>query len=82
MPLDMTPSRPQKVRAKQSPNKEAAPIPEGIDESEIAKPTAFDTNKYAPKPRIGRPSLGAPERVTKIGLGGLSTTTTYGNPDV
>lgn len=53
---------------------------EQFDELEIAKPTPFDTNKYAPKTRIGKPSIGVdPNRVERVGLGGLKTITNYGN---
>jgi hypothetical protein len=51
-----------------------------VDDSELAKPTSFDTNRYAPKERVGRPSIGVdPNRVERVGLGGLKTTTNYGN---
>ena len=47
---------------------------------ELAKPTSFDTNKYAPKPKIGKPTIGVdPNRVERVGLGGLKTITNYGN---
>lgn len=43
---------------------------------------AAETNKYAPKKRIGEPTLGRPEGyVTRVGLGNLETIT-YGNIDV
>lgn len=57
------------------PKVEKEPLP---DESGIAKPTSFDTNKYAPKDKIGRPVVGVPNRVERVGLGGLKTTTNYG----
>jgi hypothetical protein len=53
-----------------------APKPEG---PEIASPTSFDTNKYAPKDKLGKPTVGVPNRVERIGLGGLKTITNYGN---
>jgi hypothetical protein len=81
MSSELKPTRPQKVKL-QKPKATEVSLPEGLEESEIAKPTSFDTNKYAPKPRIGRPTLGSDGRVTKVGLGGLTTTTIYGNPDV
>jgi len=43
---------------------------------------AAETNKYAPKEKIGTPTLGRSENyVTRVGLGNLKTIT-YGNPDV
>jgi hypothetical protein len=62
------------------PKVDKAPLP---DTPETAKPTSFDTNKYAPKDKIGRPTIGVPNRVERVGLGGLKTITNYGNqPDV
>jgi hypothetical protein len=56
---------------------EPQPQPEG---PEIATPTSFDTNKYAPKEKIGRPTIGVDSnRVERVGLGGLKTITNYGN---
>ena len=51
------------------------PSPKG---PEIATPTSFDTNKYAPKPKVGKATIGVPNRVERVGLGGLKTTTNYG----
>ncbi len=43
---------------------------------------AAETNKYAPKEKIGTPTLGREKGyVTKVGLGNLETIT-YGNTDV
>ena len=40
-------------------------------------------NKYAPKPKVGTPTLGrSPNYVTKVGLGNLTTVTVHGNTDV
>ena len=40
-------------------------------------------NKYAPKPKVGTPTLGrTPNYVTKVGLGNLTTVTVHGNTDV
>ena len=40
-------------------------------------------NKYAPKPKVGTPTLGrSPNYVTKVGLGNLTTVTVHGNIDV
>ena len=42
-----------------------------------------EPNKYAPKPKVGRPTLGRPANyVTKVGLGKLTTVTAHGNTDV
>ena len=43
---------------------------------------AAETNKYAPKEKIGTPTLGREKNyVTRVGLGNLETIT-YGNTDV
>lgn len=77
MPLDTKPSRPQRVPHKK-PQLEKQPAPEG---DAIAKPTNLDSsNKYAPKEKLGKPTIGVPSgRVEKVGLGGLKTITHYGN---
>ena len=39
-------------------------------------------NKYAPRRKVGKPSLGTPIKVTKVGLGNLTVVTHNGNNDV
>lgn len=79
MPLDTKPSRPKRI-PHNKPQVDPTPLLEG---PEIARPTSFDTNKYAPKDKAGKPSIGVPNRVERVGLGGLTTITNYGNqPDV
>ena len=42
-----------------------------------------EPNKYAPKPKVGTPTLGRhPNYVTKVGLGKLKAITAHGNTDV
>jgi hypothetical protein len=42
-----------------------------------------EPNKYAPKKKVGTPTLGrSPNYVTKVGLGKLTTVTAHGNTDV
>ena len=56
--------------------------PEPLEEKEIAKPTSFDTNKYAPQPLIGEPTVGVEQEfVTTVGLGRLQVTTANGFKD-
>ena len=76
MPLDTKPSRPQRVPHNKPQVEEEVATPEG---PEIATPVSFDTNKYAPKDKLGRPIVGVPNRVERVGLGGLKTVTNYGN---
>jgi hypothetical protein len=39
-------------------------------------------NKYAPRKKIGRPTIGVPNRVETIGLGKLKVITSHGYADV
>ena len=65
------PSRPE--RAKRTPY-EAVPDPGQVtDES---------NNKYAPRKKIGGPTIGVPNRVETIGLGKLKVITSHGYTDV
>ena len=69
------PTRPTKVRTKKP-----APRPSPPEGDDIANPTSFDTNKYAPKERIGAHLSG--KKIKKVGLGGLISETNYGNSNV
>ena len=52
-------------------------------EKPVLKVETPEPNKYAPKPKIGTPTLGrSPNYVTKVGLGNLKVTTAHGNSDV
>jgi hypothetical protein len=68
-----TPSRPQKQKTK--------PVepPLSVEDKEL-----FDEsgNKYAPRTKIGKPSIGVPNRVERVGLGNLKVITTNGYTDV
>jgi hypothetical protein len=80
MSLEHKPVRPQRVpRKKPNPPKKES----NFDPSEVANPTSFETNKYAPKEKIGKPSVGVPSgKVEKVGLNGLKVITNYGNTNV
>jgi hypothetical protein len=67
-----TPSRPKKVKTQ----------PPVVEESEVATPTSFNENKYAPRPKIGKATIGTPNRVETVGLGNLKVITTNGYTDV
>ena len=62
------PSRPTKVKNPPVSN----PIPPDIQQE------LKDTNKYAQRRRIGKPTLGAENRVETVGLGNLKVTTVHG----
>ncbi len=72
------PTRPKKVPRKAV---KASPKPT-LEGTDIAKPTSFDTNKfkYAQETLVGEPTIHPPGGVVNhVGLGGLETTTNYGN---
>jgi hypothetical protein len=64
----------------QSKTKQVKPLPERKQLPNVGP--AAETNKYAPKERIGTPTLGREKAyVTRVGLGNLETIT-YGNTNV
>ena len=84
--MNNKPTRPKRVPASK-PKTQMKPLTKvnsKLKENEIAKPTSFDTNKYAQAPKVGEPTIEAPGgMVTTVGLGGLKTVTNYGSqPDV
>ena len=44
-------------------------------------PQDLPSNKYAPKPKIGRPTLTNQTKIYNVGLGNLTTVTSYGRID-
>lgn len=62
-----TPSRPKRA-------KQVTPPLSAEDKELFNEPT----NKYAPKPKIGKPTVGVPNRVETVGLGNLKVITTNG----
>lgn len=67
------PSRPQRQK-----NKPVSP-PLSAEDKEL-----FDEsgNKYAPRTKIGKPTIGVPNRIERVGLGNLKVITTNGYTDV
>lgn len=65
------PSRPE--RAKRTSFETIPDQAQAMDESE---------NKYAPRKKIGRPTIGVPNRVETVGLGKLKVITSHGYADV
>ena len=63
-------TRPRKATSKP---KEATPETPPLSQPE---------NKYAPKPKVGRPNLRSPIIVEKVGLGNLTVETANGTTDV
>ena len=52
-------------------------------EKPVLKVETPEPNKYAPKPKIGKPTLGrSPNYVETVGLGKLKVITANGNTDV
>ena len=67
------PSRPTRAKKAQ---------PEPQSSVEETTPSTESTNKYAPKTKIGKPTIGVPNRVETVGLGNLKVITTNGYTDV
>ena len=68
------PSRPTRTKKAQ---------PEPQSSAEETTPTTEESgNKYAPKAKIGKPTIGVPNRVETVGLGNLKVITTNGYTDV
>lgn len=68
----MKPTRPQSQQ-------KSKPVPPPLSEEDQQ---LFSENKYAPKPKIGKPTIGVPKRVETVGLGNLKVITTNGYTDV
>jgi hypothetical protein len=67
------PSRPQRQKNKPVPPQLSAEDKALFDES---------GNKYAPRTKIGKATIGVPNRVERVGLGNLKVITTNGYTDV
>ena len=78
--MSETPNKKPAPKARQRkpmPKREKLPNVGPLADQQDVKP-----NKYAPKEKIGTPTLGRSDNyVTKVGLGNLKTIT-YGNTDV
>ena len=73
----MKPSRPRK--AKRAPVKKVQP-PLSKEDKELFEEKP---NKYAPKMRVGKPTISTPgQKVTTVGLGNLKVITVNGNTNV
>ena len=71
-----TPSRPKRVR-----NKKVQP-PLSKEDKELFSEKE-NPNKYAPKMRVGKPTISTPgKKVTHVGLGNLKVITVNGNTNV
>ena len=74
----MKPSRPRK--AKRAPVKKVQP-PLSKEDQELFEEKK--ENKYAPKMRVGKPTISTPgQKVTTVGLGNLKVITVNGNTNV
>ena len=84
----MTNSNPPKRRARRKPTQPEAErtvkeVPHPPTEKPVLKVEEPVPNKYAPKPKVGAPTLGrSPNYVQTVGLGKLKVTTANGNTDV
>ena len=74
----MKPSRPR--RAKRAPKKKEVQPPLSKEDKELFEEKP---NKYAPKMRVGKPTISTPgQKVTTVGLGNLKVITVNGNTNV
>ena len=74
----MKPSRPR--RAKRAPKKKEVQPPLSTEDKELFEEKP---NKYAPKMRVGKPTISTPgKKVTHVGLGNLKVITVNGNTNV
>ena len=72
----VTPSRPKRVR-----NKKVQPPLSKEDKELFSKEEK--PNKYAPKMRVGKPTISTPgQKVTHVGLGKLKVITVNGNTNL
>jgi hypothetical protein len=84
----MTNSNPPKKRSRRKPTQPEAErtvkeVPHPPTEKPVLKVEEPVPNKYAPKPKVGTPSLGrSPNYVTSVGLGKLKVTTANGNTEL
>lgn len=84
----MTNSNPPKRRSRRKPTQPEAErtvkeVPHPPTEKPVLKVEEPVPNKYAPKPKVGTPTLGrSPNYVQTVGLGKLKVTTANGNTDV
>jgi hypothetical protein len=77
---NQVPTKPAKNKRQFRPLPNEAPT---VDAAEVATPTSLDTteetNKYARRTKIGRPTIGrSPNYVETVGLGKLRVLTTNG----
>ena len=76
----MKPSKP--VKAKRAPKKKEVQPPLSKEDKELFAEKERP-NKYAPKMRVGKPTISTPgKKVTHVGLGNLKVITVNGNTNV
>lgn len=86
-PSEQQPQEQPRPRRKRNHNPEAKRTSKKVEHPPTEKPVLVVEepvpNKYAPKPKVGTPTLGrSANYVTKVGLGKLTTVTAHGNTDV
>ena len=79
--------KPKRTRRRKPSQPEAPRTVETVEhpptEKPILKVETPEPNKYAPKPKVGTPTLGrSPNFVKSVGLGNLEVTTADGYTDV
>jgi hypothetical protein len=77
------PRRRRKVNHKPEAKRTSKTVEHPPTEKPVLVVEEPEPNKYAPKKKVGTPTLGrSPNYVTKVGLGNLTTLTVHGNIDV
>lgn len=77
-----------KRRSRRKPSQPEAPrtvkeVPHPPTEKPVLKVETPEPNKYAPKPKVGTPTIGrSANYVEKVGLNNLKVITAHGNTDV
>ena len=85
--------KPRATRSRKKPTTKEAPRTEEVADNTLSKMTEKEPaeikvetpepNKYAPKPKVGSPTLGrSPNYVKTVGLGKLNVETANGYTDV
>jgi len=93
--MEMNPPKmkPRQRRSAKKPTQSEAKRKAEVAENTVSKMSSMEApdivvetpepNKYAPKPKVGKPTLGrSPNYVETVGLGKLKVITANGNTDV
>ena len=82
--MDQKPSRPRRSKSKRTTAKKEVQPPLSAEDKKLFQEKEEMTMKYAPRMKVGSPTIKAPgsKKVTTVGLGNLTVETINGNPNV